>query len=176
MYKNKEDNKDNNSGCWWIIGIFLALLILSHGGEAGTGPKHPFDETYYDDLDAELEFYEGKNSNYEYADAKYGFMAETETSYQKTFEVVESYSNEMIRETQAAELDSNGNSSCPYGCTYHKPGCDIKGNISIETGEKIFHIKGQEYYYQTNINPEYGERWFCTEQEAINNGWRKSWE
>lgn len=63
---------------------------------------------------------------------------------------------------------------CPDGCTYHKSGCDIKGNISIDTGEKIYHVPGGEYYNETIIKPEYGERWFCTEREAIANGWRRS--
>lgn len=65
---------------------------------------------------------------------------------------------------------------CPDGCTYHKDGCDIKGNISYNSGEKIYHVPGQEYYYETEISPEYGERWFCSEQEAIDSGWRKSWK
>lgn len=52
--------------------------------------------------------------------------------------------------------------------------CRIKGNISIDTGEKIYHVPGQEYYDETRINEAYGERWFCTEQEAINAGWRKA--
>lgn len=71
---------------------------------------------------------------------------------------------------------SSGSSTfgCPQGCTYHKAGCDIKGNISIETGEKIFHVPGQEYYSETIIRSEYGERWFCTAREARANGWRKS--
>ena len=63
---------------------------------------------------------------------------------------------------------------CPNGCTTHFPGCDIKGNISFNSGEKIYHVPGGEYYDATIINPDYGERWFCTEQEAIENGWRKS--
>jgi hypothetical protein len=63
---------------------------------------------------------------------------------------------------------------CPEGCTHQKAGCDIKGNISVNTGEKIYHVPGQEFYSQTTIRPEYGERWFCTEAEAIANGWRKS--
>ena len=63
---------------------------------------------------------------------------------------------------------------CPDGCTYPKAGCVIKGNISIDTGERIYHLPGQQYYDQTIIRPEYGERWFCTEAEAIANGWRKS--
>ena len=52
--------------------------------------------------------------------------------------------------------------------------CDIKGNISIETGERIYHVRGQKYYEPTRISPEYGERWFCSEAEARAAGWRKS--
>jgi len=62
----------------------------------------------------------------------------------------------------------------PYGCITHKTGCDVKGNISFNSGEKIYHIPGPNFYYDTKISPEYGERWFCTEQEAIANGWRKA--
>jgi hypothetical protein len=72
------------------------------------------------------------------------------------------------------DVDSFSGDGCSNGCTYHKPGCDIKGNISYNTGERIYHVPGQEYYDKTKISPEYGERWFCTEQEAIANGWRKS--
>jgi hypothetical protein len=64
--------------------------------------------------------------------------------------------------------------SCPSGCTTHVDGCDIKGNISFDTGEKIYHVPGQEYYSSTTIDLSYGERWFCTEAEAWANGWRKS--
>ncbi|PDT34003.1 MULTISPECIES: succinoglycan biosynthesis protein exoi [Sinorhizobium] len=52
--------------------------------------------------------------------------------------------------------------------------CDIKGNISIDTGERIFHVPGQRFYSQTKISPQYGERWFCSEFEAWAAGWRKS--
>ncbi|GAA2817142.1 hypothetical protein [Aminobacter aminovorans] len=52
--------------------------------------------------------------------------------------------------------------------------CDIKGNVSIDTGERIFHVPGQEYYDETIIRPEFGERWFCSESEARSAGWRKS--
>ena len=63
---------------------------------------------------------------------------------------------------------------CPQGCTYPPPGCVFKGNISVNTGEKIYHVPGQQYYNDTIISPEKGERWFCTDEEAIRNGWRKS--
>jgi hypothetical protein len=63
---------------------------------------------------------------------------------------------------------------CPSGCTSHEPGADIKGNIAFGSGEKIYHVPGGEFYNQTVINPDFGERWFCTEEEARNNGLRKS--
>ncbi|WP_322416022.1 thermonuclease family protein [Mesorhizobium huakuii] len=53
-------------------------------------------------------------------------------------------------------------------------GCNIKGNISINTGEHIYHIPGQEHYSETKISPQYGERWFCSEEEALAAGWRKA--
>ncbi|WP_086469658.1 hypothetical protein [Devosia lucknowensis] len=52
--------------------------------------------------------------------------------------------------------------------------CDIKGNISVNTGERIYHVPGQEFYAETTIRPEYGERWFCSEAEARAAGWRKA--
>lgn len=52
--------------------------------------------------------------------------------------------------------------------------CNIKGNINFNTGEKIYHLPGQKYYDSTVINEAAGERWFCTEEEAIAAGWRKS--
>lgn len=63
---------------------------------------------------------------------------------------------------------------CPEGCTVPPPGCGIKGNISIRTGERIYHVPGQLNYDDTKIAPEYGEMWFCTEEEAVENGWRKA--
>jgi len=65
---------------------------------------------------------------------------------------------------------------CPGGCGKYPDWCEpaIKGNISYNTGEKIYHVQGQRFYDDTVINSAYGERWFCTEQEAQAAGWRKS--
>ena len=52
--------------------------------------------------------------------------------------------------------------------------CLIKGNISMNTGERIYHVPGGEYYSRTKINPAKGERWFCSEAEARAGGWRPS--
>ena len=64
--------------------------------------------------------------------------------------------------------------ACSEGCVSSKPGCVIKGNISLRTGERIYHLPGQKYYGKTVISPEDGERWFCTEEEAVANGWRRA--
>ena len=63
---------------------------------------------------------------------------------------------------------------CPFGCTYQRPGCDIKGSIAYDIGERIYHIPGQTFYNVTVININAGDRWFCTESEAHANGWRKA--
>jgi cold shock CspA family protein len=55
-----------------------------------------------------------------------------------------------------------------------KPNCTIKGNISINTGNQIYHLPGMEDYESTVIDLASGEKWFCTESEAIANGWRKA--
>lgn len=51
--------------------------------------------------------------------------------------------------------------------------CTIKGNIS-STNEKIYHLIGCGSYNQTKIDEGRGERWFCSEQEAVTAGWRKA--
>jgi endonuclease YncB( thermonuclease family) len=52
-----------------------------------------------------------------------------------------------------------------------QPGrCLIKGNIS-ENG-RIYHVPGSAYYDKTKIDESKGERWFCTEDQALEAGWR----
>jgi micrococcal nuclease len=51
--------------------------------------------------------------------------------------------------------------------------CTIKGNIS-SIKEKVYHVVGCGSYTKTVIDESKGERWFCTEQEAISAGWRKA--
>ncbi|DBA90564.1 TPA: hypothetical protein ACH3X1_003806 [Trebouxia sp. C0004] len=52
-------------------------------------------------------------------------------------------------------------------------GCKIKGNINSK-GEKIYHVPGGRYYDSTQIDLPQGERWFCTERQAKDAGWRAS--
>jgi hypothetical protein len=53
-------------------------------------------------------------------------------------------------------------------------GCNIKGNIAFDTGERIYHLPGQEFYWETSVNWLFGERYFCSEKAAHEAGWRKA--
>jgi len=50
------------------------------------------------------------------------------------------------------------------------PGCPIKGNISVNG--RIYHTPASRWYDVTAIDPAQGERWFCSEREALEAGWR----
>lgn len=52
--------------------------------------------------------------------------------------------------------------------------CNIKWNISFNSWEKIYHLPWCEFYNSTIIDVRYWEKWFCTEEEARRNWWRKS--
>ncbi|MBE9159634.1 cold shock domain-containing protein [Nodosilinea sp. LEGE 06152] len=54
------------------------------------------------------------------------------------------------------------------------PSCVVKGNISISTGKKLYHVPGMEDYEGTEIHLDEGERWFCTEADAIAAGWSRA--
>ncbi|WP_426123039.1 succinoglycan biosynthesis protein exoi [Pararhizobium sp. PWRC1-1] len=61
-----------------------------------------------------------------------------------------------------------------HALTATASGCVVKGNILINSREKIFHVPGQVDYLSTKISQEYGERWFSSEAEALAAGWRKA--
>ncbi len=50
--------------------------------------------------------------------------------------------------------------------------CLIKGNVS--GGGKIYHLPRCGSYAKTSIDTAAGERWFCSEEEAVAAGWRKA--
>jgi endonuclease YncB( thermonuclease family) len=53
-------------------------------------------------------------------------------------------------------------------------GCPIKGNISKQG--KVYHAPWSPFYLKTKIDTSKGERWFCSEEEAVKAGWRApSW-
>ena len=48
--------------------------------------------------------------------------------------------------------------------------CRIKGNVSSRG--RIYHLPGSRWYGRTRIDPDRGERWFCSAAEAREAGWR----
>ena len=50
--------------------------------------------------------------------------------------------------------------------------CAIKGNIS--KNGRLYHLPGSRAYAATRISERHGERWFCSEAEALAAGWRRA--
>ncbi|MEM9272098.1 MAG: hypothetical protein AAGA80_03905 [Cyanobacteria bacterium P01_F01_bin.143] len=69
-----------------------------------------------------------------------------------------------------AELSSSSQSSR----ITQKTECLIKGNISSNSGDRIYHMPGDRDYEKTQINTAKGERFFCTEAQAQESGWRRA--
>ncbi|MEO0868673.1 MAG: hypothetical protein AAFY17_09525 [Cyanobacteria bacterium J06642_11] len=55
-----------------------------------------------------------------------------------------------------------------------QPGCDVKGNISYNDGQRFYHVRGMEGYASAEIDPRRGEKWFCSEADAQASGWSKA--
>lgn len=52
--------------------------------------------------------------------------------------------------------------------------CRIKGDVSLRTGKRVFYVPGQRDYLRVGIDKNNGDRWFCSETEAMAAGWTKS--
>lgn len=50
--------------------------------------------------------------------------------------------------------------------------CNIKGNVT--NNGKLYHTVGQPTYRQTDVNPENGDQWFCSEADAKAAGFKKA--
>ena len=51
-------------------------------------------------------------------------------------------------------------------------GCAIKGNVSSKG--RIYHMPWSPWYQRVTVESGRGERWFCSEAEAIRAGWQAS--
>lgn len=83
---------------------------------------------------------------------------------------------QQIRNAQIPIYDGNGYligymGDTPTPTPRH---CTIKGNVSWRNNdEMIYHCPNWRDYNRTSIDYEDGDRWFCSEQEAIAAGFRK---
>jgi micrococcal nuclease len=78
---------------------------------------------------------------------------------------------ENICNKKTKELSNKKEKNIPL--TEEKSTCKIKGNIS-SSGKKIYHLPSQRYYKRTFIDTKKGEKYFCTEEEAQQNGFLRS--
>jgi hypothetical protein len=82
--------------------------------------------------------------------------------------------HELATERRAGLLRGGGRSgTAPRAPSRSVEGvnCTIKGNIN-GAGERIYHVPGGASYDETRIDPARGERYFCSEREARDAGWR----
>lgn len=54
-------------------------------------------------------------------------------------------------------------------------GCQIKGNLD-KLDHRWYHLPSFRHYDQVKVNLDHGDRWFCTEEEAITAGFKRARE
>ena len=56
------------------------------------------------------------------------------------------------------------------------PNCNIKGNVSTynDKTKNIYHMPDDHYYGYIRVNPEEGDAWFCSEEEARDAGFLRT--
>ena len=77
---------------------------------------------------------------------------------------------------------TGGTLPLPPGVTRQTPLCEysgttqpvIKGNVDTRTGELIYYVPGGFFYSTSEVSLPDGDRWFCTEAEALAAGWTRS--
>lgn len=104
-------------------------------------------------------------------------------AYEYTYDLPYKYQAEFKNAQKQAEANKAGlwsPNACNIDATKSVPtntsnanSCAIKGNIS-SSKEKVFHTIGCGSYNKTVIDESKGEKWFCSEKEAIDAGWRKA--
>jgi hypothetical protein len=105
-------------------------------------------------------------------DANERLWAKAEQEYEETLE--------SKLATDEAEEPGSGyvyEPNCYGGCVTYPDFCapPILGNVSYNSGERIYHMPGDEYYDDTEIDPDYDEYYFCTPDEAEAAGFRHAY-
>lgn len=116
------------------------------------------------------------------------WMIEHGYAHEYTYIIPYTYQDDFMEAQKVAREQKNGFwSSCPVAiqesqaaaivlpptAPQQQTACTIKGNISA-SAEKIYHLKACDFYSRTKIDEFRGERWFCSEAEAVAAGWRKA--
>ncbi len=103
-------------------------------------------------------------------------------AYEYTYDLPYKYQVEFKQAQKYAEENNiglwgkicEGQTSVTTAPAENIPGsCNIKGNINAKK-ERIYHAPGCGSYDKTVIDESAGEKWFCSEQDALDAGWRKA--
>jgi micrococcal nuclease len=62
---------------------------------------------------------------------------------------------------------------CTQEINPKNPTCSIKANVTAK-GQPTYHFPGCQAYATTKLELHHGDRWFCTEKEALKAGFRKA--
>ena len=80
----------------------------------------------------------------------------------------------VLDDTLKAKFQSWYTRDAPRVAARDRGTCNIKGNISHNSGKRIYHMPGDRDYERTRISTSRGERYFCSEAEARAAGWRRA--
>lgn len=98
--------------------------------------------------------------------------------YQKDFQMMQRYAQELKLGLWSDNACLNQNSqqlqTNDIVLDLENEVCAIKGNINTKNNKKIYHTTDCPSYAQTKIDLSKGERYFCSEEEAVSAGWRKA--
>lgn len=90
------------------------------------------------------------------------------------FTYVSSSQYDVLKQTaQRAKANKTGIYSSECRSIQSTTECLIKGNVDTE-GSKIYHLPDCTHYPEVIIDTAFGDQWFCTEQEAIQSGFKKA--
>jgi len=85
--------------------------------------------------------------------------------------VNEKHKQELVESANKAYKEKRGK----WGKCGEGKGCVIKGNVS-RMDVRYYHLPEFRHYGQTVVNFESGDRWFCSEEEAVRAGFTKARE
>ena len=85
-------------------------------------------------------------------------------------------SEEFVKYSRIAREEGLGiyGPECYQKENLDNPDCKIKGNVSKDNGEKIYHFPGCTSYSRVIIEKFSGDMWFCSEKEALGAGFKRS--
>lgn len=83
------------------------------------------------------------------------------------------YQSEMVRAANNAHTKKEGLwSMCAVS---PQTGCVVKGNVDMND-KRFYHLPTFRHYSQVVMNLEKGDRWFCSEKDAISAGFHRARE